>query len=756
MAMAAATAVMVMALALALGASNPTTNAPGVAGVTGATTNRPGVASVAGVTLNTNAPGQASTVITQTQYSLSGILGTNGASLVSLGYGFEFDGPGGTAMSGFPPVLGPGAFGPFGFNTQSTNQPFVANLMGTVFFRSGTNNSFRFVDSSGNTMLTITNGNNALPGPLSASVFNGPVGETNGVLMQGQGYGFEFEGPGGTVLSGFPPVLGSGAFGAFGINTQSTNQPSVANVLGTVFFLSGSNNAFRFVDSSANNLMTIANTGSGANITGAFAGDASALTNLPGAVFGTFQASPAVPVNQRTFTENASALVAMTSGTVRREHIIAVPCIDPIASFHNYYRSTSSTVQATTNPITFKASWDVDGVIYPMYFKGQRTNVLDPGGVVFSDPVGIMLAPSNAVYIRIWLSVTGAVPGGALYNGTGDGGGTDGYSATTDYCDSGTVAGANNARYWSASGIYATPVGVTPGVAIIGDSITAGTGDSWLNNGGASTNWAIPTGWAERGLKNIGLGWVNLSASGENTTLWNVSALRQREARQALHWLTCYGANDLNLVGATFASTISNWTKLWAYPLGSGKRVIQATILPHTTSSDYWISTTGQTVTAYESLRTNLNGWLLDRSATGAVAQLGSRFSVVDVAALVSTNGVWAPVTNAPIFSGTFNTNLTSTSAGDTNLIGRIAKHYYDARTVIKITGGPASPGIYPVQFNSGQFGETWYPVGSWTNGTPTTSTTYEVWLQSTTDGVHPNYDLHARASGCLTTNVFK
>lgn len=93
---------------------------------------------------------------TATPYQL---LGQSGGSLFHpSGYGWEVGSPGGLTLQGFPPTFGPGAFQPIGFNTTNIDSAIIANILGTLFIRAGTNNIIRLQDQAGTPFAMFSNG----------------------------------------------------------------------------------------------------------------------------------------------------------------------------------------------------------------------------------------------------------------------------------------------------------------------------------------------------------------------------------------------------------------------------------------------------------------------------------------------------------------------------------------------------------------------------------------------------------------------
>ncbi|HEX3919323.1 MAG TPA: hypothetical protein VHW60_18445 [Caulobacteraceae bacterium] len=247
----------------------------------------------------------------------------------------------------------------------------------------------------------------------------------------------------------------------------------------------------------------------------------------------------------------------------------------------------------------------------------------------------MVLAPGAMVDVFVSLSAT--IPGGAkFYEGcfavpgsgqqvpllsqslginTGLGEGVNLATGATDQTAdlssiTGTATGTTSA--YGSSAICAVQPITQPVVVVNGDSLEAGTGAGYdaFNNLG-------PVAWACSDLVPC----LNTSKSGKTAaidagaayvTTDYANAMSARLAFyqhcNATHFFSCLATNDV--IAAAAAATIEADVAIIGNRAASiGLVPVIATIPPYTTSTDTWETTTNQTVTADESIRTAFNTW---------------------------------------------------------------------------------------------------------------------------------------------------
>jgi hypothetical protein len=268
---------------------------------------------------------------------------------------------------------------------------------------------------------------------------------------------------------------------------------------------------------------------------------------------------------------------------------------------------------------------------------------------------------------------------GSTGNGTFTGGGLV-LGPDLSISGSGQMSGpSGGSGYFAPVAILGIPTAgpASPWVAILLDSIARGSGETT----------APFDGWIARGLGGSlapTLPWVNVAIPGltsaqfaDLTNLPLQSEKRRRLILTAPYIINNGGTND-TATGAT-------WQQVAGYNLSiavdaalRGSRVVQATLLPKTTSSDLWATASLQTVSSQEAVRVSYNQWLRAGAplVAGAPVVPGTAGAIlagspghpfwktIDPASLVEVNvsnvltvdgGRWLTtgVANAPTLDGT-------------------------------------------------------------------------------------------------------
>lgn len=164
-----------------------------------------------------------------------------------------------------------------------------------------------------------------------------------------------------------------------------------------------------------------------------------------------------------------------------------------------------------------------------------------------------------------------------------------------------------------------------PWVAIFGDSIAAGSGDTSVSNGG----WVVR---ALGGPAGCTVPFVNLARAGtrasqfvDATNMQTQSIRRRRLGMGAPYTISNYGTNDIYSGLVTLATMQSNALSIATSSWRRGGRHILAAVLPQTTSSDSWATATNQATKTGETVRTAYNDWIragcpIDQTTKAAVA----------------------------------------------------------------------------------------------------------------------------------------
>lgn len=169
----------------------------------------------------------------------------------------------------------------------------------------------------------------------------------------------------------------------------------------------------------------------------------------------------------------------------------------------------------------------------------------------------------------------------------------------------------------------------TPVLAIVGDSVAAGSNDTTAGYGGR--NITIPAigggGFVVRALESAtGIGYIMAALSGDQASLVVQSTYHFRRwtwLGAGTSMLCEYGRNDLSNA-RTLAQIQANLITIWSYGAQLGQRVFQTTITPYTDSTDGWTTTGNQTSHAgnQESIRVSLNTWIRAGAPVTSAASL--------------------------------------------------------------------------------------------------------------------------------------
>jgi hypothetical protein len=432
------------------------------------------------------------------------------------------------------------------------------------------------------------------------------------------------------------------------------------------------------------------------------------------------------PVLTRDLTLNDRSNVNQT-GTTRIRVYSQFQSQDLRIMYSNYYNGNVSKFTPNTNNISVKAAIEINGVVIPMYFNGKRTVVIEGGANVLSDPIGCIINPGDAVYIRTFFDagVGGYVPKSAQQFGITLGN-NDGVTYGSDLVDSGTITNTNYDYAYIPTAIFGTAE-VAESFLLVGDSIMQGIDDKPMQS----------IGFAARALYNKKIPYTKIAMSGESTGGFLDSLyLRSIFTNNHKSVLINYGRNDVN-GNVPIATIKANLIKIWTYYKKKGLKVFQCTTLPRTSSTDFWITLENQTVHANDTIKVALNQWLLDTTSNGAKAQSnGVLDGVYDIAKVVEVNGKWKAATK--IYSGTIQSATTNTL---TDSAIPFPQQDLDKDAVVVITGGK---GVGQTAQVSSNWPATQITVKTNWATIPDNTSTYDLYRVATNDGIHPSPSQHA------------
>lgn len=309
-----------------------------------------------------------------------------------------------------------------------------------------------------------------------------------------------------------------------------------------------------------------------------------------------------------------------TVGTSRVPFLIPSASTDLRLLYCNWYQHTTNfyDVDNTADLVLKAAIEDTSGTVCPVTFSGAASVTISPGGWRLSDPLPIDVPAGTVIYARTYTSGTNWFSN--HYIQSNGGGGYGGFTTTTDLTGSGAAAIGDATAFtpvYTAHAILGTPLGANPPAPIltVGDSIDYGQADGIGNAPGYHTIYdKLGRGgiWG-RALANYG-GHINIGAPGDTAQDFVSTAghFRRLSLPAYTKVMTCgYGTNELNR-GRGLANVQADLIAAWTMGANRGMKVFQRTILPRTTSTDYWITTGNQTPYAWESQRVALNDWIRD------------------------------------------------------------------------------------------------------------------------------------------------
>lgn len=253
---------------------------------------------------------------------------------------------------------------------------------------------------------------------------------------------------------------------------------------------------------------------------------------------------------------------------------------------------------AGANDLTVAAEVRIGTDVYPCYFKGVSTTTVHPNEVVGCDAIGAAWADGQVIEVRTFVTVTAGqkIPRG-LYLSTANG--------------EGSVAGSalGVASPTLGSGYGYTPLALTAGRSSATRTIGL-LGDSILNGALAAGSYDSSGGWGARLCETEGLPHVNVSWHSQQAQYWRgqVRARRMALLTGCTEVVLALGRNDVTN-SRTLAQMQADLVEIaTALKRFGALRVIGATVTPSTTGS--WSTLAGQTVTANDQARLDLNTWL--------------------------------------------------------------------------------------------------------------------------------------------------
>lgn len=297
---------------------------------------------------------------------------------------------------------------------------------------------------------------------------------------------------------------------------------------------------------------------------------------------------------------------ANTAATFQIQHTALATANSIRFRYANWYNLTGQETDGL-NDITVKASLvaTLDAAVgieyFPLYFGGQASVVVPPGGSVLSDPIGIDMAKGQLFYSRTFVSVAAAGQKWPLHiatvvaNHEGNNRGAPGADLTGSGTSINAFPTVAELAYGPAQIVGQLTGSATAVIGVLGDSIAAGFGDN-------------DYGFVLRGLNNQ-FCYQRVAHVSENNAHWLPQSTCKRcvsllDACTHLIWQMGVNYQQANLQPYS--------AKIWIRLAARGVPIYATTITPQTTSTDGWVTVVNQTIASgtNEAFRTAYNDWL--------------------------------------------------------------------------------------------------------------------------------------------------
>lgn len=317
------------------------------------------------------------------------------------------------------------------------------------------------------------------------------------------------------------------------------------------------------------------------------------------------------------------------TGTARVTYRISIDSVGVRLVYVNYYETGTGHATDANDLVIGGASVWLAGTGYRVTFNGANGVTIKPGGYAITDPILALDLPADTLIdVRTYLS--GTWHPNRYANGPGMGG----WTATTDLTAPGSGAIADNTSFQYLIGpvaILGNPTTTSvKNVFAVGDSILWGMHDGPSGAAGINSTYDRMGGggFAARAARTAEFSLMNAAIGGQTAQVFATLIGHHRTMSFAKGYYNAieeYGRNDL-FAGRTLAQLKADVITIWNLLAARGLRTFRTTLVPDTTSTDGWITTTNQTVKAWETDRVNFNDWLRDGApmSGGAAAAIGA------------------------------------------------------------------------------------------------------------------------------------
>lgn len=393
----------------------------------------------------------------------------------------------------------------------------------------------------------------------------------------------------------------------------------------------------------------------------------------------------------------------------------------------------------STNPSTVS--------LITLTFGGQSSITIPNKGYAINDPIWLPAVPGGGGFFLVRTCCSSTFSSNNWPRGLFLSGGYNGV-ATGDQT-------ANISAVFSSAGVgYAPSLIVSPSddtfsICGAGDSIMDGSADR-VNN----------RGYFGMFIEDNKLSGNRAAVPGERVSSAVVRWTNRWIYSQASTHVLCeYGTNDI-YSGDTLEVVQANSISFWRHHKLMKKKVMQTTIIPRNTSSNFWKDVQGQAVASQESVRVAFNNWLragapcivngysVIPTAANEVNAVKCPFLdyTVDICSVVEVNTENVLTVNGGFWKSPGRTKTGNVTSATSNTLTDSSGGF----AAIKPSGGLVSivSGLGEGQniLIDGNPSGSDTQINLLTNFTtvPNSTSVYEIWDVPTPDGVHPSTNTHS------------
>lgn len=211
---------------------------------------------------------------------------------------------------------------------------------------------------------------------------------------------------------------------------------------------------------------------------------------------------------------------------------------------------------------------------------GKESILVEDGATAVSDPINLVIPKGSKFFVRFFYAGTSAIPVSlGVIQGPGDG--LNVGTSLTDLTMGGRLLNNSQGNGFTPAAIIQKTA--LPSFAILGDSLAYGNFDSQDASG--------DVGIVARGIGSS-FPYLNLACGNDRAVQFVKNHDRRVELAQlASHIVIQYGVNDLSS-NRTAEQLLADRSAIAAF--FPGKEIIETTVTPWTTSTDYFMTTINQ------------------------------------------------------------------------------------------------------------------------------------------------------------------